>query len=114
MIVLSILFIFAGIMHFVTPNFFVQIVPPPLAAWALELTYISGVFEILGGIGLLLPQSRVWAAYGLMALLVAVYPANIYMALEPAKFRVPAWIAYVRLPLQFVMLWFLWQIAQKP
>jgi uncharacterized membrane protein len=48
-IVLAVLFIFAGVMHFVNPSFFVRIVPPPLAPWALELTYISGVFEILGG-----------------------------------------------------------------
>ncbi len=110
MIVLAGLFIFAGIMHFVSPSFFVKIVPPPLAPWALELTYISGFFELLGGIGLLIPQTRTWAAYGLMALLVAVYPANIYMALEPAKFGVPAWILYARLPLQFGLLWWLWRI----
>ncbi len=110
MIVLAGLFIFAGVMHFVSPNFFVKIVPPQIASWALELTYISGFFEILGGLGLLFAQTRNWAVYGLMALLVAVYPANIYMALEPAKFGVPAWILYARLPLQFGLLWWLWRI----
>ncbi len=113
MIAIAALFLVAGIAHFVVPAFFVRIMPPPLAPWALELTYISGVFEILGAIGLLLPKTRVWAAYGLMVLLVAVYPANIYMALDPAKFNVPAYVVWGRLPLQFVLLWWLWRVAAQ-
>ena len=89
-----------------------QIMPPPLAPWALELTLLSGVFELLGGIGLLVPHTRVWAAYGLMLLVVAVYPANLYMALEPDKFNLPAWIVWARLPLQFGLLWWLWRVAR--
>jgi len=67
-----------GVLHFVRPKPFVRIVPKYLPA-PLTLVYVSGFFEILGGIGLLIPETRVWAAWGLIALYVAVFPANINM-----------------------------------
>lgn len=103
-------FVSAGLAHFVLTELFVSIVPPYLPAHR-ELVLISGVFEILGGIGLAIPALRRWAGYGLMALLVAVFPANIHMALSPEPFiekGIPLWSLYARLPLQFVFILGVW------
>ena len=82
---LSIFFINAGITHFTNLAFYLSIMPPffPLHE---EAVYISGFFEIIGGIGLLIPRFRKIAGWGLFALLIAVYPANIYMAITPEAF----------------------------
>jgi len=101
-----------GVLHFVRPKPFVRIVPKYLPA-PLTLVYVSGFFEILGGIGLLIPETRVWAAWGLIALYVAVFPANINMltkniSLDPRK-PIPRWMLWARLPLQFVFIaWAYW------
>lgn len=92
-----------GLLHFVSPEPFVKIVPAALPA-PLALVYLSGFFEILGGAGLLVPRVRFWAAWGLIALYVAVFPANINMAvnhiqLDPAN-PIPEWAAWGRLPFQ--------------
>jgi len=71
-------FCWVGVTHFTNPEPFIGIMLPYLP-WHLELVYISGFFEVLGGVGLLLERSRRVAAWGLLALLVAVYPANIHM-----------------------------------
>tara|TARA_B100000809_G_C14918966_1_gene452660 strand:- start:84 stop:476 length:393 start_codon:yes stop_codon:yes gene_type:complete len=108
LLVVSAFFSFAGITHFTNTAFFLAIVPPYLPAH-LELVYTSGVFEVMGGVGVLLPAWRKAAGYGLIALLVAVYPANIHMALNPDLFPdMTATALYVRLPLQFVMGWLVW------
>ncbi|GAB5536198.1 MAG: DoxX family protein [Rubricoccaceae bacterium] len=98
------MFVFAGVMHFVKPQMFEAIVPPYLPS-PRALVFISGVAEILGGIGLLIPATRVWAGVGLVALLLAVFPANLYMAQEAEQFRqlAPAWALWARLPLQGVL-----------
>jgi len=103
------LFVVAGIAHFVRPQLFVRIVPPYLPA-PLLLVYVSGAFEVLGGLGLLVPGTRVLAGWGLIALLIAVFPANVHMALYPEAFpHIPAWGLYARLPLQFVLMgWVYW------
>jgi uncharacterized membrane protein len=106
---LSVFFIVAGVNHFVNPDFYVRIMPAYLPAH-LELVYLSGLFEVLGGIGVLLPRYRSLAGWGLIALLLAVYPANIHMALHPELFSEmsPAKI-YARLPVQFVFIaWAYW------
>ena len=95
-----------GLLHFVNPTPFERIVPPPLPAG--PTVALSGVFEVLGGLGLLLPRTRRFAAWGLVALYVAVFPANIYMALEgiqldPAN-PAPEWAAWLRLPFQFLFI----------
>ena len=79
---------------------------PPFIPNARALVLISGAFEILGGLGVLLPFSRVAAGWGLIALLVAVFPANIHMATEAERFRsvAPAWALWARLPLQAVLI----------
>ncbi len=110
-VILAVSIAFVGIIHFVIPAPFVKIVPPQLP-YPLELVYISGFFEILGGIGLLVPQVSRAAAWGLVALFIAVYPANINMAVNHIKLdNIPNtnWFHAIRLPLQFVLIaWALW------
>ena len=104
--ILAALFIMAGVSHFQHPHEFEKIVPPALPA-PLTLVYVSGIFEILGGLGILLESTRFVAGWGLVALLLAVFPANIYMALSGVKiFGFPSqpWMAWARLPLQFVFI----------
>ena len=110
LLLLALFFVFAGVTHFTRPEFFTAIVPPALPA-PLALVYVSGVFEILGGLGVLWPATRAAAGVGLVALLVAVYPANLYMAWAPERFvaqGTPLWALYARLPLQFVFIAWAW------
>ena len=88
-----VLFIAAGAMHFIRPAMYRAIVPPQLGH-AGALVAISGVAEIAGGLGLMIPQTRRAAGIGLIALLLAVWPANIYMAVEAKHFSAvaPAWV----------------------
>ena len=79
LIIMSWFYISVGISHFTDPNWFLQIVPPYLP-FKLELVYVSGFFEIIFGFMLILPSWRYYAGWGLMLLLIAVYPANIYLA----------------------------------
>ncbi len=105
-LVLAALFVVAGVAHFRTPEPFVKIVPPYLPS-PYVLVYVSGIFEILGGLGILVPSTRVFAGWGLIALLIAVFPANIYMATAGVKiggFPSQPWMAWARLPLQFVLI----------
>ncbi len=112
---LAAFFTFAGVGHFTNEAFFVRIVPPWLP-YPVLMVQISGVAEIAGGIGLLVPQLRRLAGFGLLALLVAVYPANIHMALHPEQFPdMTATALYVRLPFQFVaMVWVWWATKPEP
>lgn len=101
-----------GVAHFVNPEPFVRIVPAALPE-PLLLVHVSGAFEILGGLGLLHERTRRPAALGLVALFVAVFPANVNMAvhgiqLDPAD-PMPAWVAWARLPFQALFIaWALW------
>ena len=85
---------------------------PPYIPWHLAMVQLSGAFEILGGLGLLFAQTRRLAAWGLVALLVAVFPANVYMAtnpLEAGAVDISSAVRWGRLPLQLVLiLWLLW------
>ena len=105
----------AGLMHFITPQFFIDIVPDYLPA-PEALVAISGVFEILGAIGLLVPMTRRLAAWGLIALFIAVFPANIHMAthhITPTGMPpLPAWMPWARLPLQAALIWWAYTIAR--
>ncbi|NYF77838.1 DoxX family protein [Granulicella arctica] len=107
---LAILFIVAGALHFVAPQLYLKIMPPYLP-WHLALIYISGAAEICGGVGLLAPMTRHAAAWGLVALLIAVMPANVYMA--TAHVSVPgvmgqSWAQWLRLPLQIPLIYWAW------
>ncbi|WP_284440235.1 DoxX family protein [Haloarcula marina] len=109
------LYIVAGLLHFVVPELYVQIVPPIFPA-ALLLVYLSGLAEIAVGIGVLLPQTRKYAAWATVALLITIFPANIYMATSglviegvPGGGDPSELIRWARLPLQGVLiLWAYW------
>lgn len=111
--ILAAAFVFAGVMHFVKPAPFVAIVPDYLPAKE-ALVAISGVAEIAGGIGLLIPQVRFAAGLGLCLLLIAVFPANIYMVMNNIPWEgktVPPALLWGRLPLQLVLLACVWWVA---
>ena len=107
--VLSIGYIYVGFQHFYRPSFFLAIMPPYLP-YHLPLVYLSGGIEVILGAGLLLKKTRRYAAWGLIALLVAVYPANIYLAFNDSPqeaLGISQFLAsWVRLPLQFVLIAF--------
>mgnify|MGYP001075227553 CR=1 FL=1 len=101
---LILLFMLTGLSHFDNPDFYVSIIPPYLPL-RHELSYIAGFFEILGAAGLLFAKTRKLSGYGLILLLIAIFPANIYMALNPEAFPnyAPLYI-YFRLPLQLLFI----------
>ena len=102
--VMAIFYIIVGIKHFQDPSWFVQIVPPILP-YKYELVYISGFFEVLLGILLMIPRFQSIAAKGLIALLICVYPANIYLAqTNGVALGISPLIAWGRLPFQFVFI----------
>lgn len=109
LLALSLFFVAAGVNHFASPEFYVRIMPPYLPAH-LELVYLSGVLEILGGVAVLIPALRTLAGWGLVLLLLAVFPANIHMALHPGQFSdLSPFALYARLPLQFLFIaWAYW------
>ena len=105
----SVLYVVAGSLHFVKTDEYLKIMPPYIP-WHLAMVQISGVCEILGGLGLLLPQTRRAAAWGLIALLIAVFPANVYMATNPVEAgaaSIAPILRWGRLPLQVVLGWWL-------
>ena len=109
---LSVFFVSFGIDHFVNPEFYLSIMPPNLPL-KLEAVYISGLFEILGGVGVLIASTRKIASLGLVALLVAVYPANIFMALNPERFpEVSIYVLYFRLILQFFFFYWAYSVSR--
>ena len=111
-VLFAILFISAGILHFVTPDFFVRIVPPILPA-SLFIVYLSGIVEITLGILLLVPKFSRFAAFGLIALLIAVFPANIYMAINPQTFAdYNPLMLYLRLPIQFLLIFWAYRLTK--
>ncbi len=112
-LVLAAVFVAAGLMHFAAPQFFDRIVPPGLPMPARTATLISGAAELAGGLGLLHPATRSAARWGLLALLLAVFPANVYMAQRPQDFGVPAWVAWARLPLQPLLMWAVWRAGRR-
>jgi uncharacterized membrane protein len=102
----ALLFITTGTLHFLRPALYLSIVPPGFGH-AGTLVAISGAAELAGGIGLLIPPTRNAAAIGLIALLLAVWPANWYMALAADRFAAvaPAWAIWLRVPLQLPLIW---------
>lgn len=106
---LCVFFVLAGLNHFISPSFYMRIMPPYLP-WHLFLIYLSGFFEIALGVLLLAPSFTRAAAWGLIALLVAVFPANIQMAINPQLYPdISPALLWLRLPLQAVfMAWVYW------
>ena len=103
-------FVFAGIMHFVVPRTYQAIVPDYLPA-KREIVYASGVAEIAGGLGVMHPRTRRIASWWSVATLIAVFPANLHMALNPDRYTVPGGrnALYARLPVQ--LLFIAWALA---
>ena len=111
---LGLFFIGAGINHFVNPGFYEAIVPPPLKDDAKRVVQVSGVAEVAGGLGVLLPFARRLSGLGLVALLAAVFPANLHMARQPERFsQIPRWALYARLPLQPLMMLWAWRATRR-
>lgn len=103
--VLGLAFVAAGVLHFVRPEVYVSIMPPYLP-WHAELVALSGAAEVALGLLALPARTAPLAGWGLVALLVAVFPANVHMALHPELFpAIPPWVLYVRLPFQGVLMW---------
>jgi uncharacterized membrane protein len=103
-----------GILHFANEEFFVRIMPRMLP-WPRALVFVSGACEIGLGIALLVPKTRRLAGLGLIALYVAVFPANINMVVHPELGGdVPLWALWLRLPLQFVLIALAWWVRRSP
>jgi uncharacterized membrane protein len=108
---LSGFFVFAGVMHFLRPDWFLRAMPPYIP-FPLEMVFVSGVFEILGGVGIQVNSMRKVAGYGLIALLVAVFPVNIHMAIHSEDFpQFPAAGLYIRLLFQPLFCLWVWRSA---
>ncbi|WP_435063015.1 DoxX family protein [Halobaculum sp. EA56] len=116
------LYVVAGVLHFVAPKVYAQVVPPELPR-PLDLVYLSGIAEVALGVGVLIPRTRRASAWGLVALLAAVFPANLHMAVRDVTVEgVPAWMRdppdaalWARLPLQGVLaLWAWWYTRPMP
>ncbi len=113
-LLMAALYIVAGSLHFLIPRTYTAIVPAYLPAHR-TLVYISGAAEILGGLGLLLPATQTYAAWGLIALLIAVFPANLTMITDHAHFpTIPLWAAWLRLPLQLPLIYWAWLYTRRP
>lgn len=116
---MGLFYVTAGVTHFTSPGFFRQLVPPVLPAPEL-LVAVSGVAEILLGALVMVPSTRRMAAWGIIALLIAVFPANVYQALyNPTLVDPPAWMGqpsqtalWIRLPLQLVLIYWAWRYTR--
>jgi len=106
------LYIAAGVGHFVVTRAYVRIMPDYCPAHR-ELVLVSGAAEIAGGLGLLVPPTRRTAAWGIILLLIAVFPANLWMVQHPERYpNVPLWISWLRLPLQLALIAWAWQYTK--
>jgi uncharacterized membrane protein len=115
---LSAFFAFTGTMHFLRPRFFEAIVPPAIRAQKREVVAISGAAEIAGATLLIPPATRRLGRWWLLALLLAVFPANVHMAVNPEQIRgldmrkFPRWALWARLPLQPLAMAWVWRATR--
>jgi uncharacterized membrane protein len=115
---LAAFFTLAGVMHFVIPKRYEAIVPPYVPISPQRAVVVSGVAEVAGGLAVVPEATRGLARWWLIALLVAVFPANVHMAVSPEAIRgldtqrVPAWALWARLPLQPLMVWWVWRATR--
>jgi uncharacterized membrane protein len=110
---LGLLFVGAGMLHFLAPGAYERIMPPYLPLHR-ELVYLSGAAEILGGLGLLPKRTRRAAGIGLVLLLIAVWPANVQMLIDARASQEPRWwlaLLWARLPLQVVLIAWVWRAS---
>ncbi|HEV7734319.1 MAG TPA: DoxX family protein [Candidatus Binatia bacterium] len=112
---MGVFYAFAGVMHFVAPEFYLQIMPPYLP-WHLGLVYVSGIAEFVLGVMVIIPSTRVLGAWGIILLLIAIFPANLHAAMNDVQLvHRPEWMsqptpaqAWGRLPLQLVLIAWAW------
>ena len=111
-VVMGMLYVVAGVGHFVVTRAYVRLMPDYLPAHR-ELVLLSGAAEIAGGLGLLVPPTRRAAAWGIILLLLAIWPVHLWMIEHPGRFPgVPLWVLWIRLPLQLPLIWWAWQYAK--
>jgi uncharacterized membrane protein len=116
---LAAFFTFTGTMHFVRPGFFEAIVPPAIEERKQEVVAISGAAEIAGAVLVLHPATRHLGRWWLLALLIAVFPANVHMAVNPEQIRgldmrkFPRWALWARLPLQPLAMAWVWRATRS-
>jgi uncharacterized membrane protein len=111
-ILMGAMYVTAGLAHFAFPRLYQGIMPDYMPAHR-ALVVLSGVAEIAGGIGVLIPRTRRVAAWGLVILLVAVFPANIWMVQHPERFSgMPLWALWMRLPLQLLFIAWAWRYTR--
>ncbi len=109
MYLMAFFYVYAGYMHFKKPWFYYKITPPILQKYNKPINVVVGIAEILGGIGLVIPQTQSMAAWGIILLLIAVFPANIYMLMaNGAGMKISKTLLWIRLPLQFVLIAWAW------
>ena len=106
-------FFIGGILHFVATDIEASIVPPYIP-WPVAAVLVSGVFELLGAAGIVLPSTRKAAGIGLFLLTLAVTPVHVYMLQNPELFGVPLWALWLRLPVQAALLWLILWSTWKP
>lgn len=105
---MAVIYIIAGIMHFIKPKVYLRIMPRYLPAHKL-LVLLSGLTEIILGIGLLFPQTKDLSIYGLMLMLTIFFLVHFYMlSSKKAGAGIPYWLLIARIPLQFVLIWWAW------
>lgn len=109
--VFATLFIIAGIGHFVADQLFIAAMPE-WVPFRTSIVYLSGIIEILLALSLLYPKTRSKAGIWTAIFLVLVFPVNIYMALTPETFNLPAAALWLRLPLQFVLIWWVLTVTR--
>ena len=111
--IMAALYVLTGTLHFLRPKVFMQIMPKYLP-WHSQLVFLSGVCEIAFALLLLFPATRPTGAWLIILLLIAVFPANIQMAVDFYEKHHPfLWIAILRLPLQLVLIWWAWLYTGK-
>ncbi len=119
LIVMGLFYLLAGVNHFAHPATYVAVMPPYLP-WPLMLVYVSGLAEILGGLGVLVPNGfifpgiRRFAAWGIVLMLAVFLLVHTNMALHPDAFpHIPVWIIWARIPLQFPLMYWAWWYTRK-
>ena len=111
-IIFGLFMVAAGVAHFVNPTFYLRIMPPWLP-WHEELVSLSGVCEVVAGILVWVPRTRRIGGLFAIAVLLGVFPANVWMAVDPSIWpEVPTWARWARLPLQALLIVWAWKVTR--